>query len=295
MSFRPALRPGAPLLRRDAGHLQVGTSPGITLTDRPGLFALLRLLDGTRDVEGLTAFASDNLPELSQPLAELMTELRSLGVVADASRWSAPGRRGLDAEARQVDIAGGDPGRLAGRATFRLAFHGDARVTDLVEAARATLADAGMVQLDSPDPELLVIVSLGEPSRSVFELPTRLGLDHLPVVLDEDRVRIGPFVRPGHTPCVTCHDLHRADWDQAWPAILPQLGRHTVAITPPAIGSLTLHAAALEVAAEVLAHADQLSLRTVGRCLVVGPLHDERTTWPVAFHHGCTCDMLRAA
>lgn len=295
MTFRPVLRPGAPLLRRDAGHLQVGTSPGITITDRPGLFALLRLLDGTRDVAALAAFASVNLPELPQPLGDLLTELRSSGVVTDASRWTAPGRRGLDAEARHVDIAGGDPDRLAGRAAFRLAFHEDARAGQLVGAARRTLIAAGLARLDSTDPELMVIVSLGEPSRSVFELPTRLGLDHLPVVLDEDRVRIGPFVRPGHTPCVTCHDLHRADWDRAWPAILPQLGRHTAAITPPAISSLTLHAAALEVAAEVVAHVDQLPLRTVGRCLVVGPSHDERTTWPVAFHHGCTCDMLRAA
>ncbi|WP_157439346.1 hypothetical protein [Aeromicrobium sp. Root344] len=295
MAFRPALRPGAPLLRRDATHLQVGTSPGIVIADRPGLLELLHLLDGARDVDRLTAIARDAIPDLAAPVAEILAELRSAGVVFDATRWSTAEVRGLDAEARHADFGGDDPARLRHRQAYGVALHADAGSHRLSEILRSTLADAGITRFAPDHPDLLVIASCGEPARTVFEQPARLGIDHLPVVIDEDRVRIGPLVRPGHTPCVSCHDLHRADWDRAWSALVHQLGRHTASMTPPAIDAVTTHAAALEVAVEVLAHADGGRGRSLGRCLVVGPAHDDRDSWPLAFHHACTCDLLRAA
>ena len=234
-------------------------------------------------------------PSSTIPVAEILAELRSAGVVFDATRWSGVGRRGLDAEARHADFGGGDPDQLRRRPAYAVALHSDAGSSRLASIARSVLADSGIAHVDGADPDLLVIASCGEPSRTVFEQPVRLGIDHLPVVIDEDRVRIGPLVRPGLTPCVSCHDLHRADWDRAWPALVYQLGRHTVTMTPPAVDAATTHAAALEVTVEVLAHADGRTNRTLGRCLVVGPSHDDRTTWPLAFHHACTCDLLRAA
>lgn len=295
MSFRPALRPGAPLLRRDGSNLQVGTSPGVVIADRPGLMALLRVTDGTRDVERLQAYAAAEIPELDGDVAVLMDELLALGVVFDATRWSAPHRRGLDAEARHIDLAGGDLTGLTRRPQFRVAFHTDDAAEPIAEAARTVLAASGMRELDSSDPDLLVVASCGEPARTVFERPTLTGLDHLLVVIDEDRVRIGPLVRPGRTPCIACHDLHRADWDRAWTALLPQLGRHTGILTPPALGAVTAHAAALEVAVEILALCDGRPARTIGQLLAVGPHHDERLSWPLSFHHGCACDLLSAA
>ncbi|MBC7632804.1 hypothetical protein [Aeromicrobium sp.] len=295
MSFRPAIRPGAPLLRRDITHLQVGTSPGIVVSDQPGLLPLLRLADGARDVARLAAMARESIPELTVDVALLMNELRSVGAVFDASRWSAPGRRGVEPEARHTDVGGNDPALLLPRATFRVAIHHDAASRPIVEAAQSILTMAGVVDLDSTDPQLLVIASCGEPARTVFERPILHGVDHLPLVIDEDRVRLGPFVRPGRTPCITCHDLHRTDWDRAWPAILSQLARHTLTMTPPAISATTAHAAALELAVEVLAHVDGLAPRTLGRCLAVGPGPDDRASWPIAFHHRCTCDLLNAA
>jgi hypothetical protein len=295
MAFRPALRPGAPLLRRDATHLQIGTSPGIVIADRPGLLDLLHLLDGARDVDRLAAVARVTIPELTAPVADVLAELRSAGVVFDAARWSRAGRRGLDAEARHTDFGGDDPARLRHRQTYGLAIHSDAGSRHLAELTQAVLTDAGVARVDADDPDLIVIASCGEPARTVFEQPVRLGLDHLSIVIDEDRIRIGPLVRPGRTPCMSCHDLHRADWDRAWPALVHQLGRHSATMTPPAVDAVTTHAAALEVAVEVLAHADGSANRTLGRCLVVGPAHDDRRTWPLAFHHACTCDLLRAA
>jgi bacteriocin biosynthesis cyclodehydratase domain-containing protein len=46
---------------------------------------------------------------------------------------------------------------------------------------------------------------------------------HLPVVLTESGVVIGPLVRPGDGPCLHCLELHHRDADPAWPAIAAQL------------------------------------------------------------------------
>lgn len=295
MPLRPALRPGALLLRRDASHLQVGTSPGIVIADRPGLFALLHLMDGARDVPRLAALVRSDIPELVADVADVVRELQSLGAVFDASRWSGPGRPGLEAESRHTALGGADPESLRLRTSLRVAFHHDGGSRPLVASTQTILSQAGVTDLDSPDPELLVIVSCGEPSRQVFERPMLVGLDHLPVVVDEDRVRIGPFVRPGVTSCIGCHDEHRADWDHQWHSIAAQLGRRTLTMTPPALSATTTHAAALELAVEILRHADGHDLRTRGYCLAVGPAHDDRSRWPIPFHHRCACDLLSAA
>jgi hypothetical protein len=281
------------LLRRDATTLQIGTSPGVVIADRPGLYALLRLLDGSRDVERLQAYVRTSIPELDVAIVDLIRELRALRVVFDATRWSAPQRRGLDAEARHADLVGEDPARLIARQAFRMAFRCDAASRPIVDSARAVLDQSGLHDLDSSDPHLLVIASCGEPARSLFDRLTLDGTDHLPIMIDEDRVRIGPLVRPGRTPCVSCHDRHRADWDHAWTGLLPQLGRRSM--TPPALSAITVHAAALELAVDVLSYCDGRPVRTVGQFLVVGPGHDERGSWPLAFHHGCACDLLSAA
>lgn len=274
MTFRPALRPGAPLLRRSATHLQVGTSPGIVIADRPGLADLLRLLDGVRDLDRLQDLAAVEIPELGEPVAAVLTELCAVGAVVDAAAAGVTSRRRGSATV----------GVVAGSGSAELA-----RLT------RSALSSAGIDVSDSAEPELLVITSLGEAARSVYERASIVGVDHLPVVIDEDRVRIGPFVRPGKTPCVGCHDLHRADWDPAWPALIHQLGRRPPLAQPAAVDPLTLRAAAIELAAEIIARVDGHSPRTVGRCLVIGPGHDERATWPVSFHHRCACDLLNAA
>lgn len=261
------------MLRRDATHLQVGTSPGIVLDDRPGLLPLLRLLDGVRDVDRIEELARTRVPELRRPASEVLTELLAIGAVVDGPSYSSAMHR---------------PAHAVG-------FQMTHETAQLVSAVRTILSAAGIAQTSSTEPDLLVIVSYGEAARSVFERASLLGRTHLPVVIDEDRVRIGPFVEPGRTPCVACHDLHRADWDPAWPALVHQLGHGLPPAGPAALPALALHAAAIEIAAEVLAHAGGSIPRTTGRCLVVGPAHHERVVRPVAFHPRCACDLLSAA
>lgn len=274
MPLRPILRPGALLLRRDATHLQIGTSPGTVVPDRPGLVALLLRLDGVRDVERLQRLATSDIPELRAPVGAVLDELLAAGVVVDASA--------VDADRR----------RRAGRAIDLVASTG---TTDLVAATRAVLGSSGVDESAPGEAEVHVIVSHGEPPRSIYEQAALHGLVHLPVVVDEQRVRIGPLVRPGRTPCTTCYDLHRTDWDPTWPVVLAQLGHRHPHVAPSSLSGPATHAAAVEIAAEVLAVLDDGSPRTVGACLVVGPAHDERLVRPVAFHHRCACDLLNAA
>jgi bacteriocin biosynthesis cyclodehydratase domain-containing protein len=51
----------------------------------------------------------------------------------------------------------------------------------------------------------------------------RRDVPHLAIVFDETGVRVGPFVEPGHGPCLRCVDLARRDADAAWPVIAAQL------------------------------------------------------------------------
>ena len=270
MTLRPTIRPGAPLLRRDATHLQVGTSPGTVIDDRPGLGPFLRLLNGARDVDQLRRLVCSEVPELDEDVDDVLRPLLACGAVVDASRLHVR------------------PPRL------RVALHDDAGSRPLARAIGHALADLGIGSLDAPDPDLLLVVTCGEPPRTVFDQARRHRVSHLPVVIDEDRVRIGPVVIPGVTPCLTCLDLHRTDWDRAWPALLPQLGRSRSSLRPVLPVPVRFTAAA-EVTVEVLAIAAGSRPRTAGQVLALGPEHDARVTWPVAFHHGCACALLPAA
>ena len=60
----------------------------------------------------------------------------------------------------------------------------------------------------------------------------RRDVAHLPVVLGDSSVAIGPLVEPGRTACLYCLQRHASDADPAWPAIASQLwGRRSPAET----------------------------------------------------------------
>ena len=90
------------------------------------------------------------------------------------------------------------------------------------------------------------------------------------MVLDEDLIRVGPLVISGLTPCLTCLDLHRTDWDPAWPVLLSQLGRRAGAAVSPTVSAPLRHVVAAEVGAEVLALAGGARPRTVGNVVALG-------------------------
>lgn len=260
---RPTVRPGAAVLRRDAAHLQVGTSPGLVIRDHPGLYPLLRGLDGTRDFETLRRHVKRDLPELGTDVAEALAPLIAVGAVVDGER--------------------------ARRSSTRIGLSHDGPSRPLAATLRSLLADLKLTV--APDPDLVIAVSSGEPSRHVLANAASCGITHLVVVLDGDVVRLGPLVVPGRTPCVECLDLHRAGWDPTWPALLPQFGR------PVALGvsPLTQYAAVAEIAAEVARFAAGERPRTATQILTV---EADRTVTAVAspgLHPRCPCSLLIAA
>ncbi|MCL3838868.1 hypothetical protein [Aeromicrobium duanguangcaii] len=258
-SCGPRLLPGALLLRRDARTLQVGTSPGVLVRDRPGLARLLRLLDGSLSVDRLRPVVERRVPEFTDDLGATLARLIASGAVI------AP-----------------EP-----------ALHSP---TVAVRHDRSSSAFAGLLVdgFGSPpdDPDLEILVSAGEPARSAFEDLVTAGVVHLPVVLDERRVRIGPLVAPGDTPCLGCLDAQLTTADPAWAALLPQFER--VRLLPQALPLWLLHRAAAEVMRQVDCLRRGLRPPAVGHVVSVGSEAPEVEVCTVPFATTCVCRLLAA-
>jgi hypothetical protein len=110
----------------------------------------------------------------------------------------------------------------------------------LAEAVARSLQEVGVAAtqcdavefagLPSPAGPSLVLLagSTAEPDRGITDTLFREGRAHLVVRLEPDRAVVGPFVRPGHTPCIRCLDLSSVHLDRGWPHLLAQLCRHSV-------------------------------------------------------------------
>lgn len=257
---KPTVRPGSPLLRRDARHLQVGTNPGIVVRDRPGLYALLLSLDGVRDLDSVSRDARRRIPALTIDATEALAPLIEAGVVVDASPVE--------------------------RSPCRIEFAHDGPSSDLVRSVAPLVRSVGLTV--GSDADLLVVASSGEPNRTVLADLVRCRLAHLVVVQDGDAIRIGPLVVPGRTPCVDCTDLHRASWDPTWVALIPQFGRSV----PSGADPLTRQAAATEIAAACREFAESLDVRPI---VSVDADRSLRIVGQPAFHPRCPCALLAAA
>lgn len=102
-----------------------------------------------------------------------------------------------------------------------------------------SLAAAG-VAADVDEQVLGVLVAAFVVPPTLYSPWLSLDALHLPVVVGDEAVTIGPLVRPGESACLHCIDRHRADRDPAWPTIATQLldaRRRNVAIGLPAAHS----------------------------------------------------------
>jgi hypothetical protein len=136
-------------------------------------------------------------------------------------------------------------------------------------------------------PDLAILIG-----RCPQELPAGLMRDqipHLAISAGEAIGVVGPLVLPGHTACLRCLDLARADRDPAWPLILAQLtGREP---DPPACDAPLAAAVAAQAAFQTLAFVDRA---TPARAVINGTLELvlpgwqwRRRTWPP--HPRCWC------
>jgi hypothetical protein len=91
----------------------------------------------------------------------------------------------------------------------------------LEDSALRTIAASGLVL--SPDAHTRLVVTLGEPRRSVSDALVRDDIAHLWLAVLPRTVRIGPFVEPGRTACLRCVDAHLGDRDPRRATVLHQL------------------------------------------------------------------------
>lgn len=266
MTLRPVLLPGGDVVRRDARTLTVAGRPGVVLTDRPGLVALLRLLDG-RSLASVAELAVERVPELEDDPRAVVHELLARG----ALRAGPPPT----------------PPRLSVRIR---AWAGSEHVAQVVTSAVDAL---GLRPDPVGDAALLVLVAAGEPDRQWVARAVETGLPVLPVVVDEHRARVGPLTLAGRTSCLGCHDAARATADPTWAAVVRQLGRPLVAAPPPSPAPALLHRVAAVVAEQTAACAGPDRPETVAGVL---HLHGRDVVRePVPVHEGCTSLLHRDA
>jgi bacteriocin biosynthesis cyclodehydratase domain-containing protein len=135
-----------------------------------------------------------------------------------------------------------------------IAVHG---TESLVTAIAAALAHSGIDVVTGPDaaalaeqaPAFAIVAGHYVLPPELHALWLRRDVPHLPVVVGDAAVIVGPVIEPGSGPCLLCLELHRRDLDPAWPAIATQLlGRHSRAESPALVmeGAAAACRAALE-------------------------------------------------
>lgn len=167
-------------------------------------------------------------------------------------------------------------GRLADRLTALLAGAG-------VRVLVATSIDAA----ENCEAELAIIVSHFVVDPGLHGLWLRRDVPHLPVVLGDSGVAIGPLIEPGATACLYCLQRHASEADPAWPAIASQLlGRRS-----PADSELVASEVGAIVVRDVLA---MLRGRGGGRSdqLVVDAATGAHSLRSFGIHPECGCVRL---
>lgn len=219
----PVLRPGAAVLVRPGGRVQVGCDPETAVIVEPTghldparLATLLRSLTSRRPRDEIVAAATE--AGLSRTdLEQLLDDLVIAGVAHH--EVAAPPTR------LRVRLHGSGPLAVAISGALRAAG------VDLVRSVRKpSLIDAA-----DPDPlvhqdrvsawasNLVVLTDYLTHDPWLVSSLMRHRIPHLMVRLRDGVGVIGPMVLPGLTSCLHCADHHRTDRDRDWPIVSAQL------------------------------------------------------------------------
>lgn len=286
------LIPGYEVYWRDTGVTQIGVDPrcAVVLTElRTAEQALLNDLPHMFDINWLHARGNElgltpaQVSTLQQRLADsgvLIDASPAADLTADERYWQLAARAGV---VRTQDRA---RGVVELRCTDQLGLNvgtvlAEAGVgTIVVDPAAAQLGDelgsgkvgeqgrqlkrtaAGLFRSANPHvrtsmsieerPDIVVSVDHHVVDPIPIRALVRAGTPHLPVVVTELTVRIGPFTRPGEGACSTCLELHRSETDRRWAAVATQ-----AALRRPALVETTLSRwTAVSTAQQVLAVLD---------------------------------------
>jgi hypothetical protein len=197
------LDPAIPLVWRDLHTLQFGVDPAIAVLERMtrGQERLVAALTKGVTTTGLRMLAAEgevSARQRDELLARLTPCLLSSGQPTVRSAGQAAG-----ASARGAIVLGSGPLAL-----------GLARL----------LEEAGLRPREAPRrPGLVVLVADRVLAPADHRTWLQRDIPHLPVVVGDTSVTVGPLVVPGASACLHCAFLHRRDADAAWPAIAAQL------------------------------------------------------------------------
>ena len=190
------LDPRLPLVWRNPSGIQLGIDPPVTRIDElsPTQERLLSALEVGVSATGLAMMAGGRTEEHDQLLALLSPALVRESPAPDAT----------------VALSGSGP---------------------LVDAIGTTLSRSGIRVLVAPNaadlaetaPDIAIVAGHFVLDPEAHSLWLRRDVPHLPVVLGDAALVLGPFIEPGSGPCLLCLELHRRDADEAWPAIATQL------------------------------------------------------------------------
>lgn len=232
------LRPGAPVLVRDAGVLQVGLDrPACALlADTPAVRALLaRLRTGCpppplgpgSDPDQVTAWQRLDQALLLVPGLVGGTGADGTATFSATAAWAGPRAAERLAARRGTLVRVVGPASLVEPVT-RLGQLGGLRV----DPAGAT-APGG-------EPGLVVVLHEGEARRRQHDDLQAAGLAHLPVWWRGGLPHVGPLVVPGTTACLRCLDAHESETDPRRPLLVEQAGREPAAPHDPVLLALAV-------------------------------------------------------
>jgi hypothetical protein len=272
-------RPGVHVVRRDAGHLQVGIDPPrrVILRDSPSVRATLRQLRAD--------------PETDEDGSRALRSLRAAGLLLDGGQpdSSSPGdpagRRVAEAQFGEDAAA-----RLSARATARIGIRAESgtrsAATRLLRTAGVGLAGPGEV------PTAWLVLTDVEPLRGDLDPLVREGAPHLLVRCGAD-ARIGPFVVPGRTSCLRCIDAQLAEADPRRPLVVEQVAQAALEAGAAPVDP-TLETLALAWAVRDLARYAEGDRPSTWSAVVSVDHHGTavRREWERHPHCGCAWDEL---
>lgn len=276
--------------------MEVSAGPGLDIST---LHAVLRSLDGTRDLEAICT-SHDVGPDGLATAATVVEHLVPYGHV----RWAGPRDQGSDADAAPSSPTSADVADTAAdtpiRPIRRVLVVGGGQ---LGQALRDPLRAQGCAVRSITTPGLAL--DPGRPpwrsatqradlvilADSIVVDPVVTGalvadrMPHLHVHARDGRVVVGPTVDPGLTCCLRCMHLYRAERDEHWPQVAAQL-MDTSCVAPTTAVSA---AVALVLAEIAVTRGGVGRSHTRGATVEISP-HEglwRRRTWPR--HPDCGC------
>lgn len=308
--MRPLLAPGAHVLRRPDGRLQVGLDPDLRVV----------LPDTGAARSELGALVGQDAPATEgagpgESAGRVAGQLHRAGLVVGddaALRAAMPGTgAGAAWERSTLAALARDAGEqltstVQRRQGHQITVHpfghplGHQLAADLVTLCTRSGLRLQTPRRPGPPPRrvrsalrAVVLVGVGEPRRDLVDRWLREGVPHLLVRLAEGRAVLGPFVVPGQTPCLRCIDAHLTDEDAAWPLLVEQYSRSACSDRPDGIPEpvdAALAALAVAWAARDLAsYAEGGTPGTWGSTVRIAPRLEtvETRRWPP--HPRCGC------